>query len=123
MSNSDTEVVIVGGGAAGLAAGKRLCESAGQCLVVEARPRLGGRAWTVTDRSGFALDIGCGWLHSADRNPWSTIAKAQGRRIDRTPPPWMRPSLAIGFPLAEQLQFRNAAQALYAKLDEAERAP
>src|SRR5450759_4481151 len=70
MANSDTEVVIVGGGAAGIAAGRRLAKAAIKCLVVEARPRLGGRAWTVTDRSGFALDLGCGWLHSADRNPW-----------------------------------------------------
>jgi monoamine oxidase len=111
MSNGDTDVVVVGGGAAGLAAGRRLHEAAIQCLVVEARPRLGGRALTVTDPLGFALDLGCGWLHSADRNPWSTIAETQGRRIDQTPPHWMRPSLTIGFPLAEQLQFRDAAQA------------
>jgi len=69
MANSDTEVVIVGGGAAGIAAARRLAKAAINCLVVEARARLGGRAWTITDRSGFALDLGCGWLHSADRNP------------------------------------------------------
>ena len=123
MPNGDTEVVVVGGGAAGLAAGRRLYEAAIQCLVVEARPRLGGRALTVMDPLGFALDLGCGWLHSADRNPWSAIAETQGRRTDETPPPWMRSSLTIGFPLAEQLQFRDAALAFYAKLGEAEHAP
>jgi NAD(P)H dehydrogenase (quinone) len=30
-----------------------------QPFIVEARPRLGGRAWTVTNKSGFALDLGC----------------------------------------------------------------
>ena len=114
MANSDTEVVIIGGGAAGIAAGRRLAKAAIDCLVVEARPRLGGRAWTVTDRSGFALDLGCGWLHSADRNPWVAIAEAQGRTIDKSPPPWSRPALPIGFPLAEQQDFAKAQHAFYA---------
>ena len=30
-----------------------------QPFIVEARPRLGGRAWTVTNKSGFALHLGC----------------------------------------------------------------
>ena len=117
MANSDTEVVIVGGGAAGIAAGRRLAKAAIECLLVEARPRLGGRAWTVTDRSGGALDLGCGWLHSADRNPWVNIAESQGRIIDRSPPPWQKPALPHGFPLAEQQDFAKAQQAFYRRLD------
>ncbi|HMA57304.1 MAG TPA: NAD(P)-binding protein, partial [Pseudolabrys sp.] len=54
MADSDLETVVVGGGAAGVAAGKRLHRAGVKCLVVEARPRLGGRAWTFVDRSGFA---------------------------------------------------------------------
>jgi monoamine oxidase len=119
MANSDTEVVIVGGGAAGIAAGRRLAKAAIDCLVVEARPRLGGRAWTVTDASGFALDLGCGWLHSADRNPWVAIAEAQGRTIDKTPPPWTKPALPNGFPLSEQENFAKAQHAFYARLEAA----
>ena len=46
-------------------------------VVLEARDRLGGRAHTV--RSGdFALDLGCGWLHSADENEWTKIAATLG---------------------------------------------
>jgi len=60
MINSETEVAIIGGGAAGIAAGRRLREASIDCLLIEARPRLGGRAWTVTDPSGCALDLGCG---------------------------------------------------------------
>src|SRR5471030_451007 len=108
MANSDTEVVIIGGGAAGIAAGRRLAKAAIECLVVEARPRLGGRAFTVTDQSGFALDLGCGWLHSADRNPWAAVAQAQGRSIDKTLPPWKRPAMPFGFPPAEQADFSKA---------------
>ena len=54
------------------------------------------------------MDLGCGWLHSAERNPWSEIAQQQGRTIDKTPPPWERPSLEIGFPLDEQREYRQA---------------
>ena len=110
MANGDVDVVIVGGGAAGLAAAGRLRGSELRHLVVEARSRLGGRAWTVATDSG-PVDLGCGWLHSADRNPWVGVAQQQGRTIDKTPPPWMRPSLSFGFPHTEQREFIEARQA------------
>ena len=118
MPGSDVEVVVVGGGAAGIAAARRLCGAGVDCLVVEARPRLGGRAWTVTDASGFALDLGCGWLHSADRNPWRAVAEEQGAAIDRTAPPWVRPSLETAFPRAEQDEFQRGDGAFYARLEQ-----
>ena len=82
MASSDTEVVIVGGGAAGIAAGRRLDDAGVDCLIVEARPRLGGRAWTISDGSAFPIDLGCGWLHSADRNPWTRDCRG-ARPLDR----------------------------------------
>jgi len=117
MAISDTEVVIVGGGAAGIAAGRRLVKAAIDCLLVEARPRLGGRAWTITGAGGLALDLGCGWLHSADRNPWLRIAEEQGRAIDRSPPPWQKPPLTAGFPREAQQDFARALSAFFARLE------
>jgi monoamine oxidase len=119
MSDSDTEVVIVGGGAAGVAAGRRLRQAGIACLIVEARARLGGRAWTVTDASGAAIDLGCGWLHSADRNPWSKLAERHGLTVDKTPPPWTRPSLPLGFSLTEQRDYRAALEAFYDRVSAA----
>jgi monoamine oxidase len=43
---SDTEVAIIGGGAAGIGAARRLHDAGVPCLIVEARARLGGRSWT-----------------------------------------------------------------------------
>jgi len=117
MANSDTEVVIIGGGAAGIAAARRLAMAAIDCLVVEARPRLGGRAWTVVDAFGHTLDLGCGWLHSADRNPWVKIAEDQDRRIDRSPPPWQKAALTLGFPPEQQQDFIAAMRAFFARVD------
>src|SRR6266851_2353411 len=87
------------------------------CVVVEARSRLGGRAWTVNHRSACPIDLGCGWLHSADRNPWRKLAEMQGRSIDKTPPPWMRLSAPIGFSLSEQAAFLQAHRKFYQRLD------
>src|SRR4029079_13292617 len=98
MAASDIETVIVGGGAAGIAAGRRLKTAGVKNLIVEARPRLGGRAWTIADPFGFPIDLGCVWLHSADRNPWVAVAEEQRKTIDRTSPPWRRASPARGVP-------------------------
>ena len=119
MAQSNTEVAIIGGGAAGIAAGRRLHEAGIACLVIEARPRLGGRSWTVYDASGFVLDLGCGWLHSADRNPWVLIAQAQGRTIDKTPPPWRKRTPQKGFSLAEQEGFNAAMDNFHERVDAA----
>ena len=123
MAPSDYEIVIVGGGAAGIAAARRLHDAHIKCLLVEARDRLGGRAWTVSGPDGSALDLGCGWLHSADRNPWVAIAQAQGRAIDKTSPPWARDALTLGFPLDQQREFDAALDAFFARVSEAARAP
>jgi monoamine oxidase len=119
---SEAEVVIVGGGAAGIAAGQRLRDAGVNSLILEARSRLGGRAWTVRTGLGFPIDLGCGWLHSADRNPWTKIAVAQECAVDKTPPPWLRLSMPIGFPLAEQASFLKALKEFRARLDTASEA-
>ena len=123
MANSDTQVAIIGGGAAGVAAGRRLGMAAIDCLVIEARARLGGRAWSVKDTAGNALDLGCGWLHSADRNPWVKVAEAQGRSIDKSMAPWARRALPVGFPPGEQEEFAKAQAAFFERLSEAAKGP
>jgi monoamine oxidase len=124
MADNDVETVIIGGGAAGIAAGRRLNDAGVKCLIVEARPRLGGRAWTVTDPSGFPIDLGCGWLHSADRNPWVAVAEEQRKTIDKTPPPWRRLALAAGFPVGGQKEFLKSQEEFFARVGErAQREP
>ncbi len=116
MAGGEFEVVIVGGGAAGIAAARRLREAGVETLLIEARSRLGGRAWSF-EAAGFPIDLGCGWLHSAERNPWVAIAEAQGRAIDKTPPPWMRPSAQIGLPVDEGTVFREALWRFHERID------
>jgi monoamine oxidase len=109
MSGGEVEVAVIGGGVAGIGAARRLRAAGVDALLVEARPRLGGRAWTVAE-AGLPLDVGCGWLHSADRNPWAPIAEAQGRTVDKTPPPWARASAQVGLPTFDRAAFGQALQ-------------
>src|SRR5436309_6168184 len=44
----DVDVVVIGGGFAGLTAARDLRDAGVGCLVLEARDRLGGRTWTST---------------------------------------------------------------------------
>lgn len=75
---ADVDVAIVGAGAAGLAAAKRLREAGRSFVVLEAMDRIGGRAWTRDTDFGVPFDIGCAWLHAGDRNPFFPEAQAAG---------------------------------------------
>lgn len=72
------DVVVVGAGAGGLAAGTRLHAAGAKVCVVEAAPRIGGRAFTDTETFGVAWDRGCHWLHSASVNPFRAAADELG---------------------------------------------
>jgi len=78
---TEVDVVIVGAGAAGLAAAKTLSRSGRTVIVFEAMNRIGGRAWTETETFGFPFDRGCAWLHAGGRNPFYAEAAAAGLRL------------------------------------------
>src|SRR5262245_9936544 len=102
----EVDVIVIGAGAAGVAAARRL-DGALSVVVLEARNRIGGRAWTVP-HDGLPLDLGCGWLHSANENEWVTVAKTLGFVIDPTPPPWSRGAHQLNFSAADQEDFSDA---------------
>jgi monoamine oxidase len=112
---SNERVVIVGGGAAGIGAARVLAGAGHRPLLLEANDRLGGRAFTI-DAGGLPLDLGCGYLHSADRNPWVAIAEAQGATIDRSEPSWRRQYRNLGFPPDEQQAAAAEVEAFHDRL-------
>ncbi|HXA72076.1 MAG TPA: NAD(P)/FAD-dependent oxidoreductase [Stellaceae bacterium] len=120
---TDADVAVVGAGAAGLAAAHRLRQRGISALVLEARDRIGGRAQTVTTSTGFPVDLGCGWLHSADRNPWVAIARQLGFGVDQTLPGWGGRLLRMGFSEAEQADWFRAREAFYERLEAAAAEP
>lgn len=56
------DVVVVGGGVAGLTAARELHKAGLDVVVVEARDRLGGRTWTA-DYQGLPVEMGGAWVH------------------------------------------------------------
>ncbi|MCA3415089.1 MAG: FAD-dependent oxidoreductase [Roseomonas sp.] len=74
MGAAETDVLIIGAGVAGIAAARTLRARGLSCLVLEAKDRIGGRAYT--DATGF--DHGASWLHQANDNPLTTFAEALG---------------------------------------------
>ena len=104
---NDVEIAVIGGGAAGIAAARTLADAGKSVLLLEASDRLGGRAHTVTV-AGMPLDLGAGWLHSAQHNPWVAIAETNGFTVDRTLPRWREQYRELGFSKAEQAEARKA---------------
>ena len=53
-------VIVIGGGLAGLAAARDLIARGADVQLIEARSRLGGRVWSVTDKdfSDTPLELG-----------------------------------------------------------------
>lgn len=78
-SSSALDVVVIGAGAAGLAAAAELARAGVRVAVVEARERIGGRVWTRRDAAGLALDMGAAWIHGATpANPVAALAQRFG---------------------------------------------
>ena len=116
---SEVDVAVVGAGAAGLAATRRLMPTGLSLLVLEARERIGGRALTMPLPGGIAFDLGCGWLHSADRNSFVATARELGFTIDTERPRWREQSLNIGFSADERADFLAALDAFDARAEAA----
>lgn len=71
----DETVVVLGAGAAGLAAAAELRDAGFAPIVVEARDRTGGRVRTDTS-FGVPVDLGAAWVHDArEGNPLLALAR------------------------------------------------
>lgn len=107
----DYDVAIVGAGAAGIASAATLSAAGYSVVILEASDRVGGRAWTI-ELGGIPLDMGCGWLHSAERNPFVEIGQAAGFGIERGTTAWRKQWHDLGFSLSDQ-QAAGAAWASF----------
>jgi polyamine oxidase len=70
-------VVVVGAGISGLTIASALTRAGVECVVLEARDRIGGRLHTV-DLAGSPVDLGGSWIHMPGGNPMSAFARQVG---------------------------------------------
>lgn len=75
---TNPDVVIIGAGAAGLGAARKLMKAGRSVLIVEAAGRVGGRAWTQSDSFGVPVDMGCSWISGSKKNKFTKIAREGG---------------------------------------------
>ncbi len=113
---AECDVVVVGAGAAGLAAGRALRAGGAHVRVLEAAGRTGGRAYTDTVSLGQPWDQGCHWLHSAHDNPFVPIADALGFRY-RTSDGRASRRLHLGRRWADAAEAQAARAAVEAAFD------
>jgi monoamine oxidase len=81
--------------------------------VLEARDRLGGRAHTIMASPDVTFDVGCGWLHSADRNSFVKIAEQLGFELNKALPPWRERAYGKAFPQDDRDDFIRALDEFY----------
>ena len=96
-------VVVVGAGIAGLTVASALMHAGVECLVLEARDRIGGRLHTV-DVGGSPVDMGGSWIHMPGGNPLSAFARQAGvpcRSADPVP-------AMVGYDCAEKRRLSRA---------------
>jgi monoamine oxidase len=76
-SDPVSRVIVIGAGIAGLTVANALTHAGVDCLVLEARERVGGRLHTV-DVGGTPVDLGGSWIHDPEDNPLRRFADQVG---------------------------------------------
>lgn len=81
----DADIVVIGAGAAGIAAARRIVAAGRKVIVIEASSVLGGRC--VTDTSAFEVpfDRGARWLYNAETSPVAKLAGGVGMEMYPAP--------------------------------------
>ena len=81
--NRSVDVVVIGGGFAGITAARDLKKRGLQVLLLEARDRLGGRTWHQ-EVNGFPVELGGTWIHWTQPFVWAEKER-YGLEIQETP--------------------------------------
>jgi monoamine oxidase len=83
---AELDVAIVGAGAAGIAAARRLVAAGKSVRVFEAASHIGGRCLTDMKTFGVPYDLGAHWIHMPDVNPVARLAPRTGLEVYPAPP-------------------------------------
>ena len=83
---ANAEVIIIGAGAAGIAAARRLAAAGKRYVLFEAADAIGGRCVTDTRTFGVPYDRGAHWIYAADVNPLAKLATQSGLDLYPAPP-------------------------------------
>jgi len=85
-ASGETDVAIIGAGAAGIAAARKVAAAGRRFALIEASDHVGGRCVTDTRIFGVPFDRGAHWVHLPDLNPVARLAGRAGIEIYPAPP-------------------------------------
>jgi monoamine oxidase len=81
----ETDIVVIGAGAAGIAAARRIMAANRKVIVVEAASQIGGRCQTDSSTFDVPFDRGARWMHNPETNPMIRLARGAGLEITTAP--------------------------------------
>jgi monoamine oxidase len=81
----EADIVVIGAGAAGIAAARRVAAANRKVIVLDAAGQIGGRCLTDTSTFDVPFDRGARWIHNPDTNPMIRLARGAG--LDVVPAP------------------------------------
>src|SRR3981189_509772 len=81
----EADIVVIGAGAAGIAAARRIMAANRRVIVVEATGQIGGRCLTETATFDVPFDRGARWMHNPDTNPMIRLGRNAGLDISPVP--------------------------------------
>jgi monoamine oxidase len=82
----DADIVVIGAGAAGIAAARRVMAAGRRVIVLEASGQIGGRCMTDATTFDAPFDRGARWLHTPDSNALIKLARPAGIDVAPSPP-------------------------------------
>jgi monoamine oxidase len=82
----EADIVVIGAGAAGIAAARRIMAANRKVIVIEATGQIGGRCLTDTATFGVPFDRGARWMHNPDTNPMIRLGRNAGLDVYPAPP-------------------------------------
>ena len=81
----EADIVVIGAGAAGISAARRIMAANRRVIVVEAASQIGGRCLTDTATFEVPFDRGARWMHNPDSNPMVKLARSAGLETHAAP--------------------------------------
>lgn len=109
-ASGEVDVAIIGAGAAGIAAARRIASAGRSYALLEARTRIGGRIWTDEGVFGTPHDRGAHRVSASGRNPLVALGRLSGVNLYEPAP---RRRLYVGQREARDHEYDSFTAALH----------
>ncbi|MGW3012171.1 flavin monoamine oxidase family protein [Streptomyces sp. NPDC001219] len=111
------DAIVIGGGFAGVSAARELKAKGKRTLILEARDRVGGRAWT-SKFAGLPIEFGATWIHPSQTLIWNEVQRLGIARVDDPNPDFSVFATEAGGYAKQDLTFLDRQDALLRKFVE-----